>query len=279
MSALSIGQVTGSNFSYRFFPLTRFLDDVELLGLRDLELWGIHPQFDLQSPPSADIRQLRRELDHRGLRVRCFTPEQLMYPVNVASTDSDVRQRSLQYFRNAVDIAAELGSEKFFLTSGRGWEGEPTEEAWHRASESLRSIVDYAAGRGIRCVLEALQRFESNLVTSVPTLERMLAAVGHSNLGIALDTVAMATAGESVADYTRAFGDRLEHVHLIDGSPSGHRAWGDGNLPLVTYLRELQDANYDGFMTFELFGYGLDPRPPVEKSLAAVRDALAQLAN
>ncbi|GGQ27832.1 hypothetical protein GCM10010266_58790 [Streptomyces griseomycini] len=62
-------------------------------------------------------------------------------------------------------------------------------------------------------------------------------------------------------------------MHLIDGRPTGHLAWGDGGLPLSDCLRALERQGHDGWMVFELFGDGtcaLDPRAAVERCGAAV---------
>ena len=61
-------------------------------------------------------------------------------------------------------------------------------------------------------------------------------------------------------------------MHLVDGAPSGHLAWGDGTMDLAGILRDLSGLEYRGAMTFELFGdgsYALEPRPAVEKCLDA----------
>jgi protein FrlC len=133
----------------------------------------------------------------------------------------------------------------------------------------------------VNCVLEPLQRIESNLVNDATTLAQMLDEIAAPNLGAALDTVAMATAGDTVDGYFAALGGRIRHVHLIDGKPNGHLAWGDGVLPLGEYLRALGRNGYAGFLTFELFGdgtYAYDPRPALEQSFAAVERELAALA-
>ncbi|WP_248963447.1 sugar phosphate isomerase/epimerase family protein [Sphaerisporangium perillae] len=81
-----------------------------------------------------------------------------------------------------------------------------------------------------------------------------------------------------VDDYFDALGGRVRHVHLIDGSPAGHLAWDDGELPPADYLAALDRRGYDGHLTFELFGdgtYAFEPRPAVERCLAPVRSALA----
>ncbi|MER6505374.1 TIM barrel protein [Nonomuraea sp. NPDC001636] len=275
--SLSLRQITGSNFAYQHLPLDRFLDDAAALGREHLELWGVAPQLHVPWLSDAEARAIRRRAAGRGLTVRCLTPEQVAYPVNLASPDSRLRAASVAMFRRAAELAAELGAELLLLTPGRGFEDEPVAAAWRRSADAIGEICAYAGTLGVSCVLEALQRVESNLVNDAPTLARMIDEVGAPNLGAVLDTVAMAAAGEGVDDYFDALGDRVRHVHLIDGSPTGHLAWGDGELPLTEYLAALDRRGYRGAMTFELFGagdYAFDPRPVVERCLASVQAAL-----
>ncbi|MEU6407545.1 TIM barrel protein [Microbispora sp. NPDC046933] len=269
--------ITGSNFSYQHLPFERFLDDAADLGREELELWGIAPHFHVPQVSDAEARAVRRRAASRGLRVRCLTPEQVAYPVNIASADTRLRASSIAMFRRAAELCAELGAELLLLTPGRGYEDEPVEAAWRRSADALAEIAGYAEGFGVTCVLEPLQRVESNLLNDSRALARMLDEVGAPNLAAVLDTVGMAVAGESVDDYFDALGDRVRHVHLIDGRPAGHLAWGDGELPLADYLAALSRRGYAGFMTFELFGdgtYAFAPRPVVERCLSAVRAAV-----
>lgn len=269
-------RITGSNFAYQHLSLERFLDDMATLEREHLELWGVAPHLHIPALGLADLRLIRRLLRERNLVVECLTPEQVAYPVNLASSTGWLREQSIRMFHKAVDICVELESPLLFLTAGRGLEDEPVRHAWDLAVESLGSVVDYAEANGVECVLEPLQRTESNLVNDIVGLQRMLADIGSANLGVALDTVAMAVAGETVSDYGRAFGNLVRHVHLIDGAPAGHLAWGDGELPLGQYLSELAEIGYSGFMTFELFGdgrYALDPLPALRQCMDAVENA------
>ena len=282
MRHMQTDQITGSNFSYQHLSFERFLDDMVTLERTHVELWGIAPHLHIPQLGADDIRRIKRMLRERELSVACLTPEQVAYPVNIASPVDWLRLSSIDMFRRAADLCTELGSPLLFLTAGRGFEDEPRSEAWERSAHSLRSIADYAASRGVRCVLEPLQRVESNLVHSVSDITLMLESVGSDNLDVALDTVAMAAAGETVHDYDAAFGSAVRHVHLIDGRPTGHLAWGDGELPLIEYLEAFAAMEYRGFMTFELFGdgsYAYDPLPALRRSFAAVESALAELAT
>ncbi|MGR6917859.1 sugar phosphate isomerase/epimerase family protein [[Actinomadura] parvosata] len=265
---------TGSNFAYQHLPFDRFLDDMAELGRERLELWGIAPHLYVPELSDAEARAIRRRAESRGLTVACLTPEQVMYPVNLASPDTALRARSVAMFRRAAELCAELGAELLLLTPGRGFEDEPVPAAWRRSAEAIGEIAAYAGTLGVTCVLEALQRVESNLVNDAKTLATMIGEIGAPNLAAVLDTAAMAVAGDSVDDYFDALGDRVRHVHLIDGRPAGHLAWGDGELPLAAYLEALDRRGYAGLMTFELFGdgtYAMAPRPAVQRCLDAVR--------
>lgn len=272
--SLSMNQITGSNFSYQHLPFETFLDDMADLGIQRLELWGIAPQFHIPHLTAADLLIVRRQLQERQLEVHCITAEQVMYPVNVASPIARLREQSIALFHRAAQVCVELRAPLLFLTPGRGFENESVDIAWQRSVDALGEICSYASALGVDCVLEPLQRVESNLVNDSRALRRMIDDVGASNLGAVLDTVAMAAAGEKVTDYHDHLGSLIRHVHLVDGRPTGHLAWGDGELPLGSYVAALDAFGYTGHFTFELFGdgtYAFNPRAALGRCIEAFR--------
>jgi fructoselysine 3-epimerase len=276
----ALDQVCGSNFAYQHHTLERCLDDMVELGRRKVELWGVAPHLYIPEISSVEVMKVRRLLRERGLTVACLTPEQVAYPVNIASGADRLREASLQLFLRAAEICSDLESPLLFLTAGRGYEDEPVEHAWKRSVRALQVITERASELGVSCVLEPLQRVESNLVTDLSSLKRMIRDVGHPDLGVVIDTVALAVAEDAVSDYGSAFGKRVRHIHLIDGSPAGHLAWGDGNLDLPAILRGLGKLEYTGSFTFELFGdgtYSLKPRAALQQCLDAFDDAARSL--
>ncbi|RWD73867.1 sugar phosphate isomerase/epimerase family protein [Mesorhizobium sp.] len=277
MSRLARSQLIGANFSFQHLPFEKVAATIRSFGLREIELWGVAPHLDLFHATEAKVETVRRAVEDNGLAVWCFTPEQVIYPINIASGDDDLRHDSVERFCRAADICATLGAPYLFLTSGRGYENEAREAGWDRAVESLGRIASYARSNGVRCLLEPLQRFETNILNNAADLRAMLDDVDAENMDVVLDTVGMAAAGDTVADYVRLFGPRLSHVQLVDGTPSGHLAWGDGTLPLGCYLDELAEAGYSGKLTFEPFGggsYALDPVKTWTRCLSAIEPYL-----
>ncbi|MER8632955.1 sugar phosphate isomerase/epimerase [Mesorhizobium opportunistum] len=277
MPQLAFHQLIGANFSFQHFPFDRVAKLVRDFGMKEIELWGIAQHLDLFHATDARIDAVRRTLVDNGLSAWCFTPEQVLYPINVASGDEGLRRDSIKRFCHAADICAALGARYLFLTPGRGYEDEAPNSAWDRSVKALGEIARHAAHIGVRCLLEPLQRFESNIVNDAAGLRRMLDALGADNVDVVLDTVAMATAGDTVAGYVDLFGSRLAHVHLVDGTPGGHLVWGDGTLPLGDYVSELARLGYAGKLTFEPFGngsYALDPARAWTRCLGAIEPYL-----
>lgn len=255
-------QLIGANFAFQHHPFRWTAERLGDMGFDRMEFWGIAPHLDLFHDTGARLSAAKSILDDNGLTVRCFTPEQVLYPINIASGDDAFRRASVERFMRAADICAELGAAYLFLTPGRGFECESRETAWGHSVESVNRIAAHARSLGVSCLLEPLQRNESNIVTNADELHAFWRALDDGGVDIVLDLVAMATAGDSVAGYFERFGNRIAHVHVVDGAPAGHLVWGDGSLPLGEYVAALGAHGYGGTLTFEPFGngsYALDP--------------------
>lgn len=270
---LKRNQLIGANFSFQHHPFRWTAEQLAAMGFERMELWGIAPHLDLFHDDRTRLAEVKSILADNGLAVRCFTPEQVLYPINIASGDAAYREASVERFLRAADLCAELGATYLFLTPGRGFECESREVAWGHSVQSVNRIAAHARSLGVACLLEPLQRLESNIVTDAGTLEAFWRALDGEGIDIVLDLVAMATAGDSVEGYFERFGQRIAHVHVVDGTPAGHLAWGDGNLPLDAYLAALGAHGYAGTLTFEPFGngsYALDPVAAWRRCLDAI---------
>lgn len=272
-------QISAMNIQYQYFPFTQFLEDTLQCGICNIELWGAAPHCYPEDMTAQDIRRLRREIESRGLRLVCYTPEQCIYPVNIAADSAQERFRSIRYFEQGIRTAAELGTDKMLVTSGWGYfDGGNRSEAWKYAAEALRQLAEFAEGYQIRLALEVLREDESNLVNDLSSLTEMMEQAGHANLYAVLDTIPMALAGEAPEDYLKALGERLIHVHFIDGAPRGHLAWGDGVLDAAGYLKQMGQYGYQGYLSLEITDgrYKMNPGESIQKSMAFLSGLLEE---
>lgn len=274
-----MSQIAGMNLHYMNYSLEYFLNSMTKLEIENIELWGGAPHLYSPMVTLNQIKDVRGEINRRNLNVICYTPEQCMYPFNLAAKEQDLRKKSIEYFIRNIHIAAELGTDKMLVTSGKGFYHEPREEAWLRSKDSLEKLTREAEKVDIQLVLEPLQPFESNLVTNVQTVKQMIQEIQSPHFKGNFDTVAMAVAGDSVEDYFRQLKTDLVHIHLIDGNPSGHLAWGDGSLPLKSYLEDIKKFNYEGYITLEIAAsdYYLDPENTLKKSIETIKKTITDV--
>lgn len=265
-------QLIGANFSFQHHSFRWTAERLSAMGFDRMEFWGIAPHLDLFHESAVRLAEAKSVLADNGLSVRCFTPEQVLYPINIASGDAAYREASVRRFIHAAEICAELEADYLFLTPGRGFECESRETAWKHSVESINRIATHARAIGVSCLLEPLQRLESNIVTNATELHELWNHIDGGDTDIVLDLVAMATGGDSIEGYFGRFGDRIAHVHIVDGTPAGHLVLGDGTLPISNYLTELGTRGFSGTLTFEPFGngsYALDPVSAWQRCLAA----------
>ncbi|MGV0817502.1 sugar phosphate isomerase/epimerase family protein [Martelella sp. AMO21009] len=256
------------NIHYFRHSLPHFLDDAAALGFSKIELWAGMPHLCLEDATSDDIKRTKQLLLERELALICLTPEQCLYPINLASEHPGTARRSHAYFLRALEVAEALECPQILVTAGWGYANQPTTEAWNRARDQLGKLAREAQRKGVTLLLEPLSKTESNLIVSSADLLRMMDEICSDQIAAILDLNAMAAAGETPDTYLTRFGDRLRHVHICDGTPEGHLAWGDGTLPLAEYIHSLEKSGYTGNYSFEFVSadYWLDPRTPLAHS-------------
>ena len=263
---MKLEQFAAMNMVYQRYSFKYALDSMQKLGIDKFELWagGSHPNCYVSD--LSDMKALKKELDRRGMTVTCMTPEQCIYPYNIATPNAELRRQSLDYFLKYIDMTAELGVEKMLCGAGWGDLDEPVEDAWKRSVESLWTMTKHAEKRGVKLAFEILQFLESNLVYNYETTRRMFDEIQHPNFCLCVDTVPMRVDGKTLDDFFKGFGDRIIHIHLTDGTPTGHLPLGAGDIDVREQFDALDRNGYTGDVTLEL-GAWMD-RPEESTKLA-----------
>lgn len=262
------------NNAYAAYSFDYFLNSLQRVGICMVDLWGGIQHLNPKSDPVRTIASLRVKLGSRGMSVIAYTPELLAYPFNFAHPDRKIRERSIAYAIRNLDIACGLDAKLMLVSPGWGLLDIPIEESFRYACDSLRTITEAAEARRMRLGLEHLTPQSSNLLIGVDAVKAMLETNRSPWFGAVLDLGQMSVFGESVKDYTTACGERLFHVHVMDGQPACHLAFGDGCLPLKEYIRELTKSGYDGYFTLEINDerYSKCPHEAISRCVEAIRE-------
>ncbi len=125
-------------------------------GIKTIELWPGTPHFFLSYIEYSDCKKVRKLMDERNLTAKIITPENCTYQYQFAAQEKEQFEKSLGYFKKALDAGEELGVEIMAVNSGWGYWNEEREEAWKRSKEMLSILAEYAKTKNIRLAMESL---------------------------------------------------------------------------------------------------------------------------
>lgn len=222
-------------------PLVR---EAATLGFDSVEL-------SLLGGDKAARRRVRDEAGAAKLDLTCTTG--LAPSTDVGSDDPEIRAAGRAALASAIRAAAELGAMHLSGVLYGAWgRSEPArrEERWGHAVDALRSVAPLARDEGVVLGIEAINRYETDLVNTAAQAAAMADDVGEPNVGVLLDAYHMNIEEKNAADAVRAIGSHLVHLHVA-GNDRGVPA--AGTLDWSALFAALRDVGYDGRVTLEMF--------------------------
>ena len=188
--------------------------------------------------------------DH-GLEVTCS--DGLSREADITSPDPEVRAAGLEYLRWAVRTTAAMGSRGLAGVVYAPWgvfDPPNKAERAKRAAEAFSALDADLERHDVTLGIEAINRFETDLVNTAAEATALAADSGSSRIGVLLDTFHMNMEEKDIAAAIVTARDHLVHFHVSDndrGVPgSGHVPWSD-------VRRGLSEVGYDRWIVAEMF--------------------------
>ncbi|HIT76073.1 MAG TPA: TIM barrel protein [Candidatus Avipropionibacterium avicola] len=177
-----------------------------------------------------------------------------------------------RYFDQALTAIATVAEPDAAVVLGSGRsrslpEGCDPDRARDRFAESLVTARDAAERRGLRIVLEPLNRNETNLLTTIEEAATFLDGYGIERVSIVADLFHVMSEAEPLATVAERAG-RIGHAHIAD---SGRVPPGQGGWPLREFLTALRSGGYRGPVSIEC--NWRDVATELAEALATVRAA------
>ena len=223
------------------------------LGFDFVELLVPEPEDGL------DLAETRRAAEDAGIFL--VLAARVSPTRSIASDDPANRKGGLDYLKRCIDVAEGLGARMI----GGPLYGEPMVFAGRppvprsdadiaaraeRTIEGLKQAAAVARSAGKVLALEALNRFETDVISTTRQAIEVVDAVGDAGLGLMLDTFHMNMEDRSIPDAIRAAGNRIVHFQANENH-RGHPGTGHIDWPAV--MRALHQVGYTGPISLEPF--------------------------
>ena len=238
------------------------LERAAQLGYHGVELMTLRPADLDGADIAAQVSYCRLEIAAVASGAIAFLDR-----LTLMARDPATRAAAEQRLHQLIDFAAAARAPLVTIGGFRGrlanMQGVSPEAARRYLIEVLRRGAERARSCAIRLALEPLNRYESDIVNSAADGLALIDEVGHSHLGLLLDTFHMnieePTYAGSIQQVMAA--GRLWHIHLGD---SNRLPPGQGHIPFGDIAAALSRTGYHGYLSAELF-----PRPDADSAAAA----------
>lgn len=223
----------------------------------------------LRSPEAIDAGAFEKSL--RGTGVRPINTANQQPDADLSSVDESVRERGRDRLRLAVRLARDMGSDHVggvLYGPLRHAPAQPGDEVRRVAAESLAIVAEEAKAAGVRLVLEIVNRYETNLLTTAAAAVSFVEEAGSDNLFLHLDTYHM---NIEEPDLDAAVRLALPHLTYLELGQNDRGDLTRGHVPIRDVLAAALAAGYRGMIGVEAFTRGL-MTTPVATSLAIWRD-------
>ncbi len=211
----------------------------------------------------ARIREQMALIADAGLEVTSVQPKtRTLFPSASQPEPVDVGERLARFRRTIETLSPYTPGAAFVTNTGIPPKGN-VQEVLDTAAVEYQKLAAFAAEHGVRIALEPLNASLANIETAIWTLAQamdVVEAVGEDNFGICLDCWNV-WQNADIHQAIRDCGPKIFAVQVSDWrtprSFMDRLVPGQGEIPLVEFLRAVDDAGFRGAYSVEIFSSGV----------------------
>ncbi len=223
------------------------------LGFDFVELLVPEPEDNL---PLADVKAAADDAGIFLVLAARVNPQR-----SIASDDPANVAGGRDYLKRCIDVAAELGVKivggplygEPMVFAGRPPVPRSDDQIAARAERTIRGfseVAPLARAAGVTLAVEALNRFETDILSTTRQAVELVDAVDDAGFRLMLDTFHMNMEDRSIPDAIRLAGSRIAHFQANENH-RGHPGTGHMDWPAI--MRALHQAGYAGPISLEPF--------------------------
>lgn len=268
------------------YSVIHAVERIAAIGYQGIELLADAPHLYAELVTPSDLNKLKTALDRNELAVANINANtavgyygrefwEPLFEPSLANPEQDLRRWRIAYSKRCIDMAHMLEAPCVSLTSGRPVPGVSPDQSIGFLRDSLSEVLDYAEKRSIRIGIE----YEPGLL--IERCEELLALIEEMNspyLGANLDLGHSHVLGERPETVINKLSPKIFHIHIEDikARKHYHLIPGTGDMDFAKLFRILEDHNYEGFVTVELYTYPHRPEAAAKQALSYLQTILAE---
>ena len=244
--------------------------DANVARLAELGYDGV--ELAVREPAQLDVAAVKRALDQHHLQVPALGTGQAYVEEHLSFTDPDpsIRAQAIARIQAHIDLAHALDALVIIgLIRGKVQPNVARGQAQVWMLEALTTLARAAHTQGVRLVIEPINRYETDLVNSVPDALALIEEIGAPNVGVLFDTFHANIEEPRLETGLMICRTRLFHVHIADSN-----RWypGAGHVDFGRVIATLRGMKYAGWVSAEIL-----PRPEMLRAAEQTMRTMKEL--
>jgi sugar phosphate isomerase/epimerase len=224
-----------------------FVEGIRWAGKLGFDAVELH----LRSPDQVQAAELLAACGEVGLSVSAISTGMGYSVDGLSLIDDDPGRREAAACRllGHIDLAGELGCSVIIgLMRGVIPDASRRQHYVDRFADSLDRLLSHAEKRKVSLLIEAINRFQTNYLLSVPETVQFIQRLHHHLLKLHIDTFHMNVEDRDMA---RAVHSSAEHLGYVHYSENNRGTPGGGQIDFRLLTSALLSANYRGYVALE----------------------------
>jgi 5-keto-L-gluconate epimerase len=208
-------------------------------------------ELHVADPAEVSVGEIRAACDTTGMAMSSIGTglAWVRDGLGLTGRDADARSRATTRLQNFIRLSAEFGSVVIVgLMKGLVKESANRTEYEGRLTEALDACLPVAQESGVTLVLEAMNRYESDMLNTIEECVHSIEQFGSAHLKLHIDTYHMNIEEDRIGRNIIAAGKHIGHVHIAD-SNRGYP--GTGHYDFAETISALKAVGYEGALAVE----------------------------
>ncbi len=260
-----------STNAYRNFSIEESIDMISSVGFSAVEIMCDIPHA---YPPISEqkILSIKKTLKKNNMEISNLNGFMLcaiqdFHHPSWIEEDANFRQQRINHTVNCIELAKKLGAKTVSTEPG----GPPTNSSKNHQlelfAEGIDNVIPVAEENDVKLLIEPEPGL---LIENSSEFVNFISRFESKHLGLNFDIGHFFCVNEEPAELIKSLKDYINHIHLEDISADRvhkHLIPGEGSIDFHPIFEALDEIDYDGYVTIELYPYQNDPQSAAKTTL------------
>lgn len=224
------------------------IQELSKLGYDGIEL-------SLRTVNDVDLFELQKSLDENEIELLSIATGQSYVEdgYSLFHSDSHIRDLTIERLKEFIDLKKETGGGSVILGGIKGRLDEKFQNTqFDQGSVAIDKCLEYAEKRGVVILLEAINRYETNIMVTIGECVDFAKERGSQFLRVLADTFHMNIEEISIKGALDSAGEYLGAIHCAD---SNRLAPGMGHIDFQETLKSIDTYNSLAYLGVEVLPF------------------------